>query len=83
MIWNKIILKEQTIKRRKRISLYSQPSVKIHTKTMKSMFWVILYFALFIWIVLLQLQLSKRYDQTSLKVSLESESISLTPNAKI
>ena len=76
-----VILKEQIINRERRIKLYSQAGVKVHTKTMKAMFLVLFYFALFIWIVLLQLQLSQRYDQTSLKVSLESESISLTPNA--
>ena len=73
------ILKEQILRREKRARLYSKASLKTHTKTIKAMFFVLAYFGLFIIIVLLQLQLSQRYNQTSLQESLEYQSIDFNP----
>ena len=75
-----IILKEQKLKRDRRIKFYSQISIGVHTKNIKAMLFTLVYFALFVCIVLLQLQLSQRYNQTNLKESLEYETVDPNQN---
>ena len=69
----KTIKREKLQNREKRIKYYSQTNLKSHTKTIKAMFLVLFYISLFIWIVLLQLQLTARYNQTSVKEAIENE----------
>ena len=67
------ILNERKKQKEKRINLYSESGIKIHRKTIKYMLIHLAYTSLFIWVVIMQFQLSKRYDQTSLKVAIENQ----------
>ena len=57
----------------KRLILYSHKSIYIHTKTIKAMLFTLSYIVLFILIVLLQSNLTQRYDQISVKTAIENK----------